>query len=144
MQQRNISDEEISDQTVYSTANWSVLLPKKPINTYHLMILANRHEAIQFTSLDDKELLELKLMVKLLIESFESAGVLLNGYNLFSNNGTYEIGQHLGRFHQHIFVRTQNEAESPYDIMATNRHWFEMGSSQWVDRLSELRSIFNS
>ncbi len=144
MQQRNISDEEINNQMVYSTANWSVLLPKKPISAYHFMILANRHEAIQFISIDDKELSELKLVVKLLIDSFEREEGLLNGYNLFSNNGTYEIGQHLNRFHQHIFVRTKNETESPYDIMANNRHWFEMGSSQWNDRLNELRSIFNS
>lgn len=144
MQQRNISDEEINNQVVYSTASWSVLLPKRPMNAYHLMILANRHEAIQFISLDDKELSEMKSVVMLLVKSFESEGTLLSGYNLFSNNGTYEIGQHLNRFHQHIFVRTHNETESPYDIMANNRHWFEMGSIQWVDRLNELRSIFNS
>ena len=144
MQQRSITDEEIGNQLVYSTIHWSVLLPKKPISAYHLIILANRHEAIEFISLDDSELLEMKSIVKLLVESFESEGVLLNGYNLFSNNGTYEIGQHLNRFHQHIFLRPQNEAESPYRAMANNRYWFEIGSSQWSDRLNELRSIFNS
>lgn len=92
MQQRNISDEEINNQVVYSTASWSVLLPKRPMNAYHLMILANRHEAIQFISLDDKELSELKSVVMFLIKSFESEGTLLSGYNLFQIMERIKLG----------------------------------------------------
>jgi diadenosine tetraphosphate (Ap4A) HIT family hydrolase len=144
MQQKSMTDEEISNQVVYSTAKWSVLLPRKPISPYHFMILANRHEALRFTDLQDEELFEMKSIIKVLIESIEGESILLNGYNLFSNNGTYEIGQHLSRFHQHIFLRTENETESPYSTMANNRYWSEMGSEEWIDRLSKLRSLFNS
>ncbi len=108
------------------------------------MILANRNEALEFTTLNDEELSELKSIIKLLTESIEHDGVSLNGYNLFSNNGTYEIGQHISRFHQHIFLRIKNEIESPYDLMANNRRWSVIGSKEWDDRLNELRSILNS
>ncbi len=144
MQQRKITDDEVKSQSVYSTASWSVLLPKRPINSYHFMILANRNEALEFTTLNDEELSELKSIIKLLTESIEHDGVSLNGYNLFSNNGTYEIGQHISRFHQHIFLRIKNEIESPYDLMANNRRWSVIGSKEWDDRLNELRSILNS
>ena len=144
MQKRSISNQEIQNQIVYRTDFWSLLLPERPVSPYHLLLLVNRDNVTQFIELSDDELINMKTVVSSIVEKIEINDIKLIGYNLFSNNGAYEIGQHLNRFHQHIFVRTENETESPYALMADGRRWAKIGSDEWNSKLEELRELFNS
>lgn len=143
MQQRTITTEEIENQSIYHSTYWMVLLPEHPVSPYHFLIIPNRDDANHFTDILDDELIDLRLLVGFLTNTIENSGALLTGYNLFSNNGTYEIGQHLSRFHQHIFVRIQDEIESPYVVMADGRRWVEAESKEWAEQRSRLRSLFS-
>jgi len=142
-QQRQILPEEILKQSVYRTNYWHVILPERPVNPYHLLLVANRKEADIFTSLTNDELIELRDTIKYLVTTLNDNGDTLLGYNVFSNNGAYSIGQHLDRFHQHIFMRNDNEIESPYVVMAEGRRWASADSDEWASRRDELRLIFN-
>ena len=140
-EKRKLTQQEIDAQTIHARGNWNVLFPERPVGPYHFMLVINRPEAEFFTSLEDEELSDMKRIIAELVAKLGSASEdELAGYNLFSNNGEASIGQHIDRFHQHIFIRFANEPESPYTVMGEGRRWNDSTTEEWLEHYTYLRN----
>lgn len=136
-------EEEIKSQIVFINELWSVLLPKKPICPFHLMLVSNQQNDKTFTDLNDQSLVNLRDCIRHLVGCMtKKYGDIFDGYNLFSNNGSDRVGQHMNQFHQHIFLRLKSEPESPYKIMGRGESWEAMGSKEWDNQHQELIDLF--
>lgn len=137
------TDEDVKNQCVFSDKLWSVLLPRKPIFSFHLILISDRQNNKTFTDLDDQSLVNLRDCVQHLVDCMtKKYGDIFDGYNLFSNNGSGRVGQHMNQFHQHIFLRLKSESESPYKIMGRSESWETMGSKEWDNQRQELIDLF--
>lgn len=136
---------EIEDQRVYQNEHWSVIFPRKPLSPFHLMFVSNNENKKLFTDLDDEQLVSLKDCINYITSKIAAKyGNDFDGYNLFSNNGSLRIGQHMDHFHEHIFIRLVSEKESPYVTMARRETWFTQETEEWREQRQKLENIFKT
>ncbi len=136
--------DEINHQKVFKSEHWNVILPSRPIVSNHLLFVIKDTNKQLFTDLTEGELVDLAACIALVIEKVKAKyGNDFDGFNLFSNNGSVRIGQHVQHFHQHIFLRFVSEEESPYSVMAKQQNWHTLDTPEWVDQRDSLRDLLN-
>jgi len=137
--------DEIVNQQVYRNDYWFVVFPRNPLSPFHLIFVTKDNNKKLFGELDDEQLISLKNCIKYTTSKVaEEYGSDFDGYNLFSNNGSARIGQHMDHFHEHIFIRLISEKESPYVTMARRETWFTQETEEWREQRRKLENIFKT
>lgn len=109
--------DDFKPQIIYEDELVCILYPRKPVFSYHFMVVPKQHIAT-FNQLDKKNLFKVHNAITLLHTKFKSGyQESYEGYNIFSNNGSAHVGQKVPHFHMHVFIRLKDEAASPYKIM---------------------------
>lgn len=145
MNKKLFTASEIENQKVHVNNYWFVLFPRKPLSPFHLMFVTKDKNTKLFGELDDEQLISLKNCIKYTTSKVaEEYGNDFDGYNLFSNNGSARIGQHMDHFHEHIFIRLNSEKESPYVTMARRETWFTQETKEWREQRQKLENIFKT
>lgn len=139
-----LKEDLISSQILVASPFWHVIFPRHPVFPFHLLFVVRRDGAQTFTDLAAEELIDLLAVTRVLARrSGEEWGDTFEGYNLFSNNGSVKVGQHVPHFHQHIFLRFSDESESPYAMMNQGKHWHSIEDEEWRDQYSRLKKLLN-
>lgn len=115
-----------------------VVYPLRPVIREHFMIIPTRHVET-FKGLSEEELLESAKVVNGIYEAFEkSAGA--SGFNFFTNAGK-KAGQHIPHFHWHLFIRFDDENNSPYKILNDPTLKKEVSLEEWEKRIRSISQL---
>jgi ATP adenylyltransferase len=90
-----------------------IVVPRDPATDRHFLLIPMAHRP-EFCDMSADELAELQDLVRLLRDRLRTPRSV--GYNLLSNNGGPDADQHVGHFHQHVFLR-EASAVSPFAVL---------------------------
>lgn len=102
--------EELNFRTLLTSKLFLAIVPQKPLNLAHTLIITKRHrENLLELSTDESKALVgfTKKVCKLLQAQHQNSG-----FNIFTNVGE-KSGQSVPHFHLHILPRFQHEKVSP-------------------------------
>lgn len=128
----------IQKQLIYEDKVMLVIYPSSPIIFQHLMIIPKRHISY-FEEMNDEEILESANLVKKIYKIFQKEGA--SGFNLFTNVGK-KAGQHVLHFHWHIFIRFDDEKNSPYKILNNPKLKQNLSFIVWKKQKKYISNLF--
>jgi len=91
-----------------------MLYPSRPVIEQHVLLVPKSHVG-SLEQLSSEEIVDSLTAYKILKKVFRNV-YGYTGRNLFVNDGV-ESGQHVPHVHFHVFGRSINEPENPYDVM---------------------------
>lgn len=104
-------DENQAYRFVYDGDLVRVIYPFNAACAYHVLIVPKRH-AVHIDELTKEEWAEYLQIIQLLDRACRTLEGYI-GYNLLSNNGDSRIDQQVAHCHVHMFLRTNDDLESP-------------------------------
>jgi histidine triad (HIT) family protein len=115
-----------------------LIYPKAPVIDLHFMIAPIQHRD-RFADTSDAEL---AAMTRLLRRVYRSAELHLGatGFNLFTNDGE-SAGQTTPHLQWHVFLRSADEAESPYRRLNAGQR-LAVTASVWSALRDRFRTLF--
>ena len=135
-------EQDINNQRITDSAYWNCIFPSDAVFEQHVLFVIKRSEAQYFHELTLQEHADLMVMIRHIRTYLISTTTTFEGYNLFCNNGSEAIGQHMQQFHMHAFFRSSSELESPYAIMGKQDKSIKYGTPLWNKNLAKLRQMF--
>lgn len=122
----------MDEQILIQNDLFVLVLPREMIYQHHLLLIPLRQSAHTFLDLTETELAAMHKLLDITIEKFANdSSFEYSGYNLFCNNGSMHAGQHVNHFHMHVFVRSNVEGVSPYELLRDSKAWVKLGSKKW-------------
>ena len=95
--------------------DFAVAQTRHPLHEFHLLIFDTVNHTKRLHDYSDNRIVDLKNLISTLDKGFRQELSNYLGYNLTSNNGESEIGQHIEHSHVHMFMRFKGEKKSPFD-----------------------------
>ena len=132
--------ESIKDRTVAAIDNFLIVTPNHPAHEFHLLIFDQSVHVAKIHQFEDSRCISLKNLIYKLDAVFKKYLEGYQGYNMTSNNGSAEIGQHIQHAHIHLFMRFEDESQSPFVRLASGESLNVVDSMRMsVEMISRLK-----
>jgi ATP adenylyltransferase len=112
-----------------------IVVPLEPATDRHFLLIPMVHRP-EFCDLNADELAELQDLVHLLRDCLRTPQSV--GHNLLSNNGGSSADQHVGHFHQHVFLREAG-AVSPFAVLNGTADQYHFTSDELLEHCASIR-----
>lgn len=137
-------EQDIKNQLITDSKYWNCIFPIDAVFEQHILFVVKRSKAQYFHELTIQEQADLSAFIGHLRIRLISRTTTFEGYNLFCNNGSELVGQHVQQFHMHAFFRRSDETVSPYELMNKKSKTIRFGTPVWYRSLIGLRQMFDS
>lgn len=132
------SPEVIAKQCVYTDELIKVIYPQRPISLGHFMIVPNNHVPT-YDLLSDEQASGIKRVITRIVEVMKTS-YGYQDFNILNNNGSH-AGQHIKHVHVHVFMRKEDEAYSPFDVLAKKVEKHTMLEEEWTKNFNNLKRL---
>lgn len=125
-------------QLVYENKLMYVVYPRKPQVYGHLMIVPKRHTQL-YSDMTNKEAISLKETIHYILHKFTLSNQAI-GFNILSNNGPEDVGQHVPHVHVHVFIRFQNDI-NPFKVLSKQLPRKQLTSTEWEEQVNRIKLL---